>query len=79
MVRLHSDFRGICSQIQAEYCTLDMNRVPRIQSLQFAPSADKTAATQFLVKSRRYALSGILQVADCSVVVTLNSPAWVPG
>ena len=58
---------------------LDMRRVPRIQSLQFAPSVDRTAATELLVNSMGDALSGIFDVTDPSGIVTLDSPAWVPG
>ena len=61
-----------------EYRTLDMRRVPRIQSLRFAPSTDRTAATQLLVRSIRDALSGIFDVADPTGTVTLDSPTWVP-
>ena len=56
-----------------------MRRVPRIQSLQFAPSTDRTAATQLLVRSICDALSGIFDVADPTGTVTLDSPEWVPG
>ena len=56
-----------------------MRRVPRVQPLQFPPSADRTAATQLLVRSMRDALSGIFDVADPSGTVTLTSPVWVPG
>ena len=56
-----------------------MRRVPRVQPLQFPPSADKTAATQLLIRSMRDALSGIFDVADPSGTVTLTSPVWVPG
>ena len=65
--------------MQAEYRALDMRRVPRIQSLQFAPSVNKTAATQLLVNSMQDALSAIFDVADPSGTVTLDSPAWIPG
>ena len=56
-----------------------MRHVPRVQTLQFPPSADKTAATQFLIRSIRDALSGIFDVADPTGTVTLTSPVWVPG
>ena len=58
---LRADF---VAQMQAAYRTLDMRRVPRIQPLQFPPSADRTAATQLLIRSMRDALSGIFDVAD---------------
>ena len=56
-----------------------MHRVPRIQSLLFALSTDRTAATQLLVRSIRDALSGIFDVADPTGTITLVSPEWVPG
>ena len=56
-----------------------MRRVPRVQPLQFPPFADRTAATQVLIRSMRDALSGIFDVADPSGTVTLTSPVWVPG
>ena len=56
-----------------------MRRVPRVQPLQFPPSADRTAATQLLLRSIRDALSGIFDVADLTGTVTLTSPVWVPG
>ncbi|CAN0432785.1 unnamed protein product [Ascophyllum nodosum] len=56
-----------------------MRRVPRVQPLQFPPSADRTAATQLLIRSLRDALSGIFDVADPSGTVTLTSPVWVHG
>ena len=56
-----------------------MRRVPRVQPLQFPPSADRTAATQLLIRSIRDALSGIFDVSDPSGTVTLNSPIWIPG
>ena len=40
---LRADF---VASLQAAYRTLDMRRVPRVQSLQFPPSADRTAAIQ---------------------------------
>ena len=55
-----------------------MRRVPRVQPLHFPPSADRTAATQLLVRSMRDALSGIFDVADPTGTVTLTSPVWVP-
>lgn len=60
--------------MHADHRTLDMRRVPRIQSLQFVPSVHKTAAMQLLVNSKRDALSGIFDVADSSRTVTLDSP-----
>ena len=39
---LRADF---VASLQAAYRTLDMRRVPRVQPLQFPPSADRTAAT----------------------------------
>ena len=54
-------------------------RVPRVQPLQFPPSADRTAATQLLIRSIRDALSGMFDVADPTGTVTLTSPVWVPG
>ena len=65
--------------MQAAYRTLDMRRVPRVQPLQFPPSADRTSATQLLIRSMRDALSGIFDVADPSGTVTMNSPVWVSG
>ena len=56
-----------------------MRRVPRVQPLQFPPSTDRTAATQLLIRSIRDALSGILDVADPTGTVTMNSPVGVPG
>ena len=73
---LRADF---VASLQAAYRTLDMRRVPRVQPLQFPPSADRTAATQLLIRSMRDALSGIFDVADPSEPVTLTSPVWVPG
>ena len=65
--------------IQAAYRTLDTRRVPRVQPLQFPPSADRTAATQLLIRSMRDALSGIFDVTDPTGTVTMHSPVWVPG
>ena len=73
---LRADF---VASLQAAYRTLDVRRVPRVQPLQFPPSADRTAATQLLISSMRDALSGIFDVADPTGVVTLTSPVWVPG
>ena len=73
---LRADF---VAQMQAAYRTLDMRRVPRIQPLQFPPSADRTAATQLLIRSMRDALSGIFDVADPTGTVTMDSPIWVSG
>ena len=56
-----------------------MRRVPRVQPLQFPPSADRTAATQLLIRSVRDALSGIFDVADPTGTVTLTSLVWVAG
>ena len=67
------------ANIQAAYRTLDMRRVPRVQPLQFPPSADRTAATQLLIRSMRDALSGIFDVTDPTGTVTMYSPVWVPG
>lgn len=67
------------ARMQAEYCTLDMSRVPCIQSLKFAPSIGSTAATQRLVNSIRDALSGKFDVADPSGTVKLDPSAWVQG
>ena len=67
------------ANIQAAYRTLDMRRVPRVQPLQFPPSADRTAATQLLIRSMRDALSGISDVTDPTGTVTMNSPVWIPG
>ena len=72
-LHLRADF---VASLQAAYRTLDVRRVPRVQPLQFPPSADRTAATQLLI---RYALSGIFDVADPSGTVTLTSPVWVHG
>ena len=44
------------ANIQAAYRTIDMRRVPRVQPLQFPLSADRTAATQLLIRSMRDAL-----------------------
>ena len=71
---LRADF---VASLQAAYRTLDMRRVPRVQPLQFPHCADRTAATQLLIRSRRDALSGIFDVADPTVTVTLTSPVWV--
>ena len=65
--------------MQAAYRTLDMRRVSRTQPLQFPPSADRTAATQLLIRSMRDALSGIFYVADPTGTVTMDSPVWVSG
>ena len=73
---LRADF---VANLQAAYRTLDMRRVPRVQPLQFSPSADRTAATQLLIRSVRDALSGIFDVADPTGTVTLTSPVWVSG
>ena len=73
---LRADF---VASLQAAYRTFDTCRVPRVQLLQFPPSADRTAATQLLVRSLRDALSGIFDVADPTGTVTLTSPVWVPG
>ena len=73
---LRADF---VAQMQAAYRTLDMRRVPRIQPLQFHTSADRTAATQLLIRSMRDALSGIFDVADPTGTVTMDSPIWVSG
>ena len=73
---LRADF---VAHMQAAYRTLDMRRVPRIQPLQFPPSADRTAATQLLIRSMRDVLSGIFDVADPSGTVTMDSPVWVSG
>ena len=69
----------LVSKMQAEYRTLDTRRVPRIQSLQFSPHTDRTAATQLFTQSMRDALSGIFDVADPSGSVTMRSPSWVSG
>ena len=74
--RLRADF---VASLQAAYRTLDMRRVPRVQPLQFPPSADRTAATQLLIRSMRDALSGIFEVADPTGTVTMDSPVWVSG
>ena len=73
---LRADF---VAHMQAAYRTLDMRRVPRIQPLQFPSSADRTAATQLLIRSMRDALSGIFDVADPTGTVTMDSPVWVSG
>ena len=67
------------ANIQAAYRTLDMRRVPRVQPLQFPPSAGRTAVTQLLIRSMRDALSGIFDVTDSTGTVTMNSPVWIPG
>ena len=74
--RLRADF---VASLQAAYRTLDMRRVPRVQPLQFLPSADRTAATHLLIRSMRDALSGIFDVADPTGTVTMDSPVWVSG
>ena len=56
-----------------------MHHFPRIKSLQFAPSIERTVATQLLLRSIRDALSGISNVPDSVGAVTLESPTWVPG
>ena len=66
-------------RMQAAYRTLDMRSVPRIQPLQFPPSADRIAATQLLIRSMRDALSGIIDVADPTGTVTMDSRVWVSG
>ena len=71
--------RAFTAKIQAEYRTLDIRRVPRVQPLQFFPHTDRTAATQPLVHSMRDALSGIFDVAGPSGSVTMRSPTWVSG
>lgn len=38
----------LVAKMQVEYRTFDMRRVPRFQSLQFAPSTDRTIATHIL-------------------------------
>ena len=73
---LRADF---VASLQAAYRTLDMRRVPRVQPLQFPPSADRIAATQLLIRSMHDALSGIFDVADSTGTATLTSPVWVPG
>ena len=73
---LRADF---VTSLQAAYRTLDMRRVPRVQPLQFPPSADRIAATQLLIHSMRNALSGSFDVTDPTGTVTINSPVWVPG
>ena len=73
---LRADF---VANMQAAYRTLDMRRVPQIQPLQFPSSADRTAATQLLIRSMRDALSGIFDVADPTGTVTMDSPVWVFG
>ena len=65
--------------MQAEYCTLDTRRVPRIQPLKLSPHTDRAAATQLLVHSMRDALSGIFYVADPSGSVTMRCPTWASG
>lgn len=47
------------AKVQIEYRTLDMYRVSRIQSLQFSPSTNRTAATRLLIRSICDALSFI--------------------
>ena len=47
--------------------------------LQFPPTADRTAATQLLIRSMRDTLSGIFDVADPTGTVTMDSPVWVSG
>ena len=56
-----------------------MRRVPRIQPRQFPPTADRTAATQLLIRSMRDTLSGIFDVGDPTGTVTMDSPIWVSG
>ena len=73
---LRADF---VASFQAVYRTLDMRRIPRVQPLQSPPSADRTAATQLLIRSMYGALSGIFDVTDPTGTVTLTSPVWVSG
>ena len=73
---LRADF---VASFQVVYRTLDMRRIPRVQPLQFPPSADRTAATQLLIRSMHDVLSGILDVTDPTGTVTLTSPVWVSG
>ena len=73
---LRADF---VAHMQAADRTLDMRRVTRIQPLQIPPSADRTAATQLLIRSMRDVLSGIFDVADPTGTVTMDSPVWVSG
>ena len=73
---LYADF---VANMQAVYRTLDMRRVPQIQPLQFPPTADRTAATQLLIRFMRDALFGIFDVADPTGTVTMDSPVWVSG
>ena len=76
LLGLRADF---VANMQGAYRTLDMRRVLRIQTLQFPPSADRTAATQLSIRSMRDALSGIFEVADPTGTVTMDSPVWVSG
>ena len=73
---LRADF---VASLQAAYRNLDIRRVPRVQPFQLPPSADRTAATQLLIRSMRDALSETFDVADPSRTVTLTSPVWVSG
>lgn len=57
--------------------TLDTRRVPRVQSLQFSLSIDRTAGTQLFVNSMRDALSECFYVDDPTGIVAMNSPVWV--
>lgn len=56
-----------------------MHHVPTIKSLQFAPSIERTAVTQLLLRFIRDALSGISYVPDLTGAETLESPTWVAG
>ena len=73
---LRADF---VASFQAVYRTLEMCRIPRVQPLQFPPSADRTAATRLLIRSMHDALPGIFDVTDPTGTVTLTSPVWVSG
>ena len=73
---LRADF---VASFQAVFRTLDMRHIPRVQPLQFPPSADRTATTQLLIRSMHDALSGIFDVTDPTGTVTLTSPVWVSG
>ena len=63
---------------KAEYPTIDLCLISRIQSLQFAPYVDRTAATQTYVNFVRGALSGIFMLLTPRGLA-FDSPAWVPG
>lgn len=76
---LHADFARMLSPKCRQSTAHSIFTVSLVtQSLQFALSIDRTAATQLLTRSIRDALSCIFDVTDPTWAVTLDSPAWVP-